>query len=178
MIPFVPVTDAMIQHPDPKDWLSWRRTLDSWGYSPLAQITKANVAQLRMVWVHPLDAGHQEGTPLVHDGVMYFPGPSDSITALDAASGNVLWQHKRDVLRRHCADVGRDPDEITMTWSPELFLRETEAEIGTESRSFWGEPFMARATGRDVPRYIFHVQPHSELVSRLVELERSYRVAR
>jgi F420-dependent oxidoreductase-like protein len=51
------------------------------------------------------------------------------------------WTHKRDVLREHCAAVGRDPDEITMTWSPELFIRETEAEIGTESRSFMGEPF-------------------------------------
>jgi alcohol dehydrogenase (cytochrome c) len=61
--PFVPVTDAMIQNPDPDDWLSWRRTLDSWGYSPLDQITTANVNQLRMVWVRPLDAGHQEGTP-------------------------------------------------------------------------------------------------------------------
>ena len=57
--PFVPVTDAMIQNPDPNDWLSWRRTLDSWGYSPLDQITTANVNQLRMVWVRPLDAGHQ-----------------------------------------------------------------------------------------------------------------------
>ncbi len=51
------------------------------------------------------------------------------------------WTHKRDVLRRHCAEVDRDPDEITMTWSPEVFIRETEAEIGTETRSFWGEPF-------------------------------------
>lgn len=92
-----PVTDTMIQHPDPKDWLSWRRTLDSWGYSPLDQIDRANVNQLRLVWVRPLDAGHQEGTPLVHDGVMYFPGPSDTITALDAASGDVLWIHKREL---------------------------------------------------------------------------------
>jgi alcohol dehydrogenase (cytochrome c) len=101
--PFVPVTDAMIQNPDPNDWLSWRRTLDSWGYSPLDQITTANVNQLRMIWVRPLDAGHQEGTPLVHNGVMYFPGPSDSITALDAESGNVLWQHKRELPK----DVGK-----------------------------------------------------------------------
>ncbi|HTM94297.1 MAG TPA: hypothetical protein VL100_00550, partial [Croceibacterium sp.] len=63
--PFEPVTDAMIQHPDPKDWLSWRRTLDSWGYSPLDQIDTSNADQLRMVWVRPLDPGHQEGTPLV-----------------------------------------------------------------------------------------------------------------
>ncbi len=43
--------------------------------------------------------------------------------------------------------------------------------------SFWGEPFMARTTGRDVPRYIFHVHAHSELVPRLVELARTYRLA-
>jgi hypothetical protein len=43
--------------------------------------------------------------------------------------------------------------------------------------SFWGEPFMARTTGRDVPRYIFHVQAHSELVPRLVELARAYHMA-
>ncbi len=41
--------------------------------------------------------------------------------------------------------------------------------------SFWGEPFMAHASDRKVPRYIFHVQGHSELVVRLVELVRSYR---
>ena len=92
-----PVTDAMIQNPDPRDWLSWRRTLDSWGYSPLDQISRANVGQLRLVWVRPLDAGHQEGTPLVHDGIMYFPGPSDRITAMDAASGDVLWTHTREL---------------------------------------------------------------------------------
>jgi len=95
--PFEPVTDAMIQDPDPKDWLSWRRTLDSWGYSPLEQIDRSNVEQLRLVWVRPLAEGHQEGTPLVHNGVMYFPGPSDRITALDAASGDVLWTHQREL---------------------------------------------------------------------------------
>lgn len=52
------------------------------------------------------------------------------------------WTHKRDVLLGHCADVGRDPDEITMTWSPELFVRATEEEIvAAGSQSFWGEPF-------------------------------------
>jgi hypothetical protein len=36
---------------------------------------------------------------------------------------------------------------------------------------------MSHAVGRDVPRYIFHVQSHSELVGRLVELVRGYRAA-
>lgn len=95
--PFVPVTDAMIQQPDPKDWLSWRRTLDSWGYSPLDQIDRSNVQQLRMIWARPLPEGHNEGTPLVHDGVLYFPGPGDEIQAIDARSGEVLWRHNRKV---------------------------------------------------------------------------------
>jgi F420-dependent oxidoreductase-like protein len=50
------------------------------------------------------------------------------------------WAHKRDVLRDHCAAVGRDPDEIRMTWSPEVFVRSTEAEIeAAGTRSLWGE---------------------------------------
>jgi len=48
-----------------------------------------------MVWVRPLADGPQQGTPLVHDGIMYYPEPGDVITALDAVSGQVLWQHRR-----------------------------------------------------------------------------------
>lgn len=42
--------------------------------------------------------------------------------------------------------------------------------------SFWGEPFMARMAGASVPRYIFHVQSHSELVGRMIEVVRSHRL--
>lgn len=42
--------------------------------------------------------------------------------------------------------------------------------------SFWGEPFMASASGRSVPRYIFHLQSESELVPRLADLVRDYRL--
>ena len=50
------------------------------------------------------------------------------------------WTHKRDVLRGHCAAVGRDPDEIGMTWSPEVFIRDSEAEVeAAGTRSLWGE---------------------------------------
>src|SRR5689334_8121813 len=93
---FVPVTDAMLQNPDPADWLMWRRTLDSWGYSPLNQINRSNVGQLRLVWTRGLAAGDmQESTPLVHDGVMYIPNPGDDIEAIDARSGDMLWDYQR-----------------------------------------------------------------------------------
>jgi F420-dependent oxidoreductase-like protein len=51
------------------------------------------------------------------------------------------WAHKAEVLQGHCAAVGRDYDEITKTWSPEVFVRETQEEIDAAgSKSFWGEP--------------------------------------
>ena len=60
---FDPVTDAMLESPDPADWLNWRRTLDGWGYSPLDQIDTDNV--------------HNDA----------------HIVALDARTGEVAWDH-------------------------------------------------------------------------------------
>ena len=54
---FTPVTDTVLQNPDPADWLMWRRTLNGWGYSPLDQITRENVGDLRMVWTKALATG-------------------------------------------------------------------------------------------------------------------------
>ena len=51
------------------------------------------------------------------------------------------FAHKCDVLRRHCDEVGRDYDEIEKTWSPEVFVRESEAEVRAMETSTFGEPF-------------------------------------
>ena len=74
----------------------WRRTLDGWGYSPLDQIDRDNVGDLRLVWTRALGAGWQQGTPLVCDGVLFMPNPSDVIQALDAVTGDLIWEHRRD----------------------------------------------------------------------------------
>ena len=49
-----PVTDAMLQNPEPGEWLSWRRTPNLWGYSPLTQMKNRNVAKVGLVWTRPL----------------------------------------------------------------------------------------------------------------------------
>ncbi len=90
-----PVTDRELLEPNPADWLMWRRTLNSWGYSPLKQIDKSNAGRLQLVWTRGMGPGIQEATPLVHDGVMYLPNPSDYIQALDAATGDLRWEYKR-----------------------------------------------------------------------------------
>jgi len=94
---FPPVTDQMLENPDPADWLMWRRTLNSWGYSPLKEIDRTNVAKLRMVWTRGMGAGIQEATPLVYRGVMYLPNPSDVTQAINAATGDLSWEARRPI---------------------------------------------------------------------------------
>ena len=83
--------------PAPGDWLTWRRTPDGWGYSPLDSITQENVSDLRMVWSRALMPGTQEGTPLAYGGVLYMPNPRDIIQAIDAVTGDLLWEYRRDL---------------------------------------------------------------------------------
>ena len=92
---FRPVTDALLRDPPPGDWLNFRRTYDGWGYSPLDDITAANVGDLELAWVWAMANGTNQPTPLVHDGVMYLTNPGNIIQALDAATGDVIWQYIR-----------------------------------------------------------------------------------
>ncbi len=90
-----PVTDALLQNPPTGEWLTWRRGFDYQGFSPLKQITKSNVNNLRVAWTWTLSPGSNEATPLVHDGVMFLHSPGDKLEALDAATGDLLWQYAR-----------------------------------------------------------------------------------
>ena len=92
---YIPVTDGMLQNPDPADWLSWRRTLDGQAHSPLDEITPENVGDLRLVWSWALRRGPQQTTPLVHDGVLFIANPGEVVQALDAATGDLIWEFDR-----------------------------------------------------------------------------------
>ena len=96
-VDFIPVTDAMLQDPAPEDWLMWRRTLDSWGYSPLDQVNRQNVDELQMVWTRDLANGTGEVTPLAYGGILYVPQAADVIQAIDAATGDLKWEYSRDL---------------------------------------------------------------------------------
>ena len=98
-----PVTDAMLAIPPPSDWLAWRGTGASQGYSPLTQINRTNVGQLQLAWSWQMEPGSQQATPLVHAGVMYLPNPAGIVQALDAATGDLLWEY------RHVTPKGMRP---------------------------------------------------------------------
>jgi len=91
---FSPVTEAELADPDDGDWLSWRRTRDGQGYSPLNQVNKRNVKSLTLAWSLAMDDGSNQVTPLVHDGIMYLTHPGNKIQAVAADTGTVIWEYK------------------------------------------------------------------------------------
>jgi len=97
---FTPVTDAVLQNPDDGDWLSWRRTLDGWGYSPLDEIEKSNVGDLQLAWAWGLEAGVSQTTPVVHDGTMYIANPGNVVQVLDARNGDFIWEFRYEMDER------------------------------------------------------------------------------
>jgi alcohol dehydrogenase (cytochrome c) len=93
---YQPVTAERLKNPEDSNWLMIRRTYDGWGYSPLEQITPANVAHLKPVWVFSTaEARVHEAAPIVNNGVMFVTSPNNQVIAIDARSGNVLWRYRR-----------------------------------------------------------------------------------
>ena len=80
--------------PDDADWLQWGRTYDGHSHSPLTQINSRNVADLTMAWKLPLHPASSHAAPLVHQGVMYLHVFPDSVLAIDAAEGSILWKYR------------------------------------------------------------------------------------
>jgi len=87
----------MLQDRAPGDWLMWRRTLNGWGDSPLDQIDRDNVDDLRMVRTRALAPGSQEGTLLAYGGMLYMPNPNDHLQAIDAVTGDLVWEYRREL---------------------------------------------------------------------------------
>ncbi len=91
------VTSEMLRSPAPGDWLYWGRTADGQNSSPLDHINRENVAQLQPAWRAPLRSGTSMPMPLVHGGVMFLHTFPDTVLALDATNGQVLWRYQHKV---------------------------------------------------------------------------------
>ena len=77
---------------EPQNWLSYSGTPFNQRYSPLAEITAANVKNLQLKWIWQARSLEKfEATPLVVDGVMYTVQAPNDVVALDAATGRPFW---------------------------------------------------------------------------------------
>ena len=90
------ISAERLRKPGTGDWLSYRRTDDVTAFSPLRQIDRRTVRQLRPVWSFSMrDNRRWLATPIVANGLMYLPEGSGRVTAFDAVSGDVVWIHDR-----------------------------------------------------------------------------------
>src|SRR6185503_11142052 len=122
------VTAARLKNPEPGNWLAIRRTYDGWGYSPLDQITTANVSQLRRVWNIPTGEGRvHEAAPVVNNGVMFITTPNNQVLALNATTGDVLWRYKRP--RPSGAFVLHDTNRGVALYGDKVFFAAGEAVL-------------------------------------------------
>src|SRR5262244_3077684 len=94
---FRPVTDQMLQSPDPGDWLMRRGDYRAWGYSALDQIRVGNVGHLKLAWAWNMEPGYQEEAPLAHDGVIFLANPHNVVQVLDGRTGDLLWEYRREL---------------------------------------------------------------------------------
>ncbi|MES2606070.1 MAG: PQQ-binding-like beta-propeller repeat protein [Pseudomonadota bacterium] len=92
---FTPVTEEMLLNPSPNDWLWFSRTADAQRFSPLDQIDRTNVKQLGLAWSKGLPEGLTETIPTVYNGIMYLTLPGGNVAALDATTGDTIWQYNR-----------------------------------------------------------------------------------
>ena len=93
---YSPVTRNRLLRPEDRNWLQIRRTYNGWGYSPLDEITPANVSRLKLVWTaRTEELGAHQAPPLVNNGVMFISTPNNQVAAYDAKTGTLLWRYKR-----------------------------------------------------------------------------------
>jgi alcohol dehydrogenase (cytochrome c) len=123
---YVPVTDAMLRNPDPGDWLMIRRDYKANYYSPLNQITAQNVNDLHLVWSWAMQEGASNGNqpaPLVHNGVLYVNNTGMVLQALDARTGELIWENR----------YGTDPSAPAMRgiaiYDDKIFVNTGEAHL-------------------------------------------------
>ena len=77
------------------DWPSMHGQFSGNRYSTLNQIDQSNVAKMAVKWVFAVpNSGRLQGTPQVHEGVMYVTN-TNTVIALDAGSGARLWEYSK-----------------------------------------------------------------------------------
>ena len=132
---YKPVTNEMLLNPSPDDWLQFSRTYDAQRYSPLKQINKKNVGELREAWVLGLPTGTTETIPIVHDGVMYVITPGGGVEAIDATNGDIIWQYKRAYKDPHLGGQERTKaiaiyDDMVYFTAPDGYVVALDAKDG------------------------------------------------
>lgn len=145
---FQPVTDAMLRSPDDGDWLMVRRNYQAWSYSPLAEIDRGNVGRLELAWIWAMnEGGWNAPSPIAYDGVLYLAGIGPVVQALDAATGDLIWEYRVAVATSGYSGTSRNlaihADRLLLA-TPDARLIALDARTG---RKVWDTVIADQADG-------------------------------
>ena len=142
------VTDAMLRDQEPGDWLMIRRNYEAWSYSPLAEVNRDNVRELELAWIWAMnEGGWNAPSPVVHDGVLYVAGIGPVVQALDARTGDLIWEREVSVATTGYSGTSRNlaiyGDRIFLA-TPDARLVALDARTGEQA---WDTPIADQAEG-------------------------------
>jgi len=155
------------------DWPIYGGTTDNTRYSTLAQITPANVKQLKVAWTYDthdeFPGSEFQPNPIVIDGVMYATTPKLRVVALDAATGREIWTFDPNTIdpksgrfRHRGVTVYRDRVFVTQRNNLWALDRKTGRPILTfgdsgrvDLRKGLGRPFESQSVSASTPGVMF-----------------------
>ncbi|MBV9504769.1 MAG: PQQ-binding-like beta-propeller repeat protein [Acidobacteriia bacterium] len=123
---FVPVTDAMLRNPDPADWLMIRHDYKASYFSSLNQISAQNAGDLHLVWSWAMQDGASNGNqpaPIAHNGVLYLNNAGEVLQALDAKTGELIWEN------RYGSNPGAPAMRGIAIYNDKIFVATAEAHL-------------------------------------------------
>jgi PQQ-dependent dehydrogenase (methanol/ethanol family) len=119
--------DAMARH---ANWADYGRDQTNQRWSPLAQITTANVDSLAPAWIHHSGIPHASETgPIVADGVMYFTTALNHVFAVDAETGRTRWEYAYDYQGRTVVDCCSTNNKGVALYGGRLFMATLDARL-------------------------------------------------
>ena len=138
---------------EPGNWLSYGRSYDEQRYSPLDQVNDSNVSELGLAWHYDFDTNRGlEASPIVVDGVMFTSGAWSRVYALDARSGELLWQYDPQVppewAVHACCDV---VNRGVALWQGAVFVGTLDGRLISLDAATGSVNWSVQTTDRDKP---------------------------
>jgi glucose dehydrogenase len=97
-------TVAQLSAPQGANWITHNGNIQAWRYTTLTQVDASNGGNLKLAWdTHLNPAAIQEQlapsneNPIVYNGTMYVQDGWMRVTALDGATGKILWQFDPEI---------------------------------------------------------------------------------
>ncbi len=152
------ITDEHISNDkNTSDWLAYGRTHSEQRFSPINQINLETIKKLGVSWYLDLpgDVG-LVATPLVAEGVLYFPGTMNIVRAVDAKTGTLLWTYDPEVGKEIAGkkQVGYVHNRGLSIYGDKLFLSTWDGRLIALNRKTGQKVWSTRTFDINEPRWV------------------------